>query len=762
MMPIAGYADRLSVRPGETIAFKVSSQLKGAYNAHLVRIVSGDANPKGPGLVEHKIEAPFAGAHPSRNQPVHQGSYARIDAGVDLSGAAGLTFVATIWPTTPGNKRQGILSAYDPNVRLGFALAIGEDGSVEALLGATRVKTRVPLETRRWYRVFARFDAATRVLSVGQVALALGVPQGSAIAASTVVEPGALLPPKSMPWIIGALGGEPVRGHFNGKIEAPAIHSNALPTDVACARHQNGATEWLVARWEFSRATPTARIIDGGPNALHGNLVNLPARAMTGSNWTGREMCFRHAPEQYGAIHFHDDDLYDCGWSTDFSWTVPDGTRSGVYAVRLTGKDGETERQENIPFFVVPPKGERTADVCVLMSTYTYTVYHNHARPEAKTGWWRKAWDEQAKAWGAYPANAFDHPEYGHSTYNFHSDGSGICHASWLRPMLTMRSGYITYPDESIRGSGLRHFPADTHLIAWLEARGTPYDVITDEELDREGLELLQPYRVVMTGSHPEYHTGDMLDALEAYRDGGGRLMYLGGNGFYWKVARHKDLAAAIEIRRGEGGIRAWAAEAGEYYNAFDGEYGGLWRRNGRPPQHLAGVGFTAQGNFVGSNYRVKSEARASRAGWVFTGLDAETFGGHGLSGHGAAGFELDRADHRLGTPSHALVLASSEGHKPDAPWVLVPEEYLTHLTTWPGQKPEVLIRADMTYFEAPNNGAVFSTGSITFCGSLPSNGFKNDCSTLLGTVLDRFLDPKAQFPMPGPAPISGAAKKVG
>ena len=124
MMPIAGYADRLSVRPGETIAFKVSSQLKGAYNAHLVRIVSGDANPKGPGLVEHKIEAPFAGAHPSRNQPVHQGSYARIDAGVDLSGAAGLTFVATIWPTTPGNKRQGIMSAYDPNVRLGFALAI--------------------------------------------------------------------------------------------------------------------------------------------------------------------------------------------------------------------------------------------------------------------------------------------------------------------------------------------------------------------------------------------------------------------------------------------------------------------------------------------------------------------------------------------------------------------------------------------------------------------------------------------------------------
>ena len=131
MLPIAGYADRLSVRPGETIAFKVSSQLTQPYSARLVRIISGDANPAGPGIVEEDIKASFAGAHASRNQPIHQGSYGRIDAGVDLTGGPGLTFVATIWPTTPGLKRrQGILSAYDPKVRLGFALAIGDRKSV--------------------------------------------------------------------------------------------------------------------------------------------------------------------------------------------------------------------------------------------------------------------------------------------------------------------------------------------------------------------------------------------------------------------------------------------------------------------------------------------------------------------------------------------------------------------------------------------------------------------------------------------------------
>ena len=34
-----------------------------------------------------------------------------------------------------------------------------------------------------------------------------------------------------------------------------------------------------------------------------------------------------------------------------------------------------------------------------------------------------------------------------------------------------------------------------------------------------------------------------------------------------------------------------------------------------------------------------------------------------GLSGGGAAGFELDRADQDLGTPDNAVVLARSENH---------------------------------------------------------------------------------------------------
>ena len=41
-----------------------------------------------------------------------------------------------------------------------------------------------------------------------------------------------------------------------------------------------------------------------------------------------------------------------------------------------------------------------------------------------------------------------------------------------------------------------------------------------------------------------------------------------------------------------------------------------------RPPQKLVGVGFTAQGNFVGSYYRINPEARSNpTVSWIFDGV---------------------------------------------------------------------------------------------------------------------------------------------
>ena len=734
MLPITGYADRYSVAPGEAIAFKVSSTAREDYEARLVRVICGDPNPAGPGIRERPVEAAFAGRYPSRVQPIHNGSWARVAGTAPLDALDSFTVTAAIWPTLPGlARRQGLVSRVDDATGAGFTLEIDDAGSLAATLsdgaGTVVLGTGKALRARAWYRVFLSYDADAGKVRVGQrpVAPAMTVDDSGTATATAAFEGSCT---GSGDLAFAARAGSPPGDRYNGKLEAPRIVAAALDPEAAFRAAGDDPAEVgerLVAAWDFSREMSSARILDTGPHAMHGETVNLPTRAMKGSSWTGEEMCWRHAPSQYGAIHFHDDDLYDCGWDTDFTFDVPEDFRSGVYAVRLRAGGDE----DMIPFFVRAAPGRAQSDACVLIPVFTYTVYANFARGNVDD-----AYRDRVARWGARPWTPDEHPEYGISTYNSHSDGSGVAYSSRLRPILNQRSGFCAYADP-LGGSCLRHFPADTHLLAWLDALGHDFDVVTDEDLDADGVAAIEQYKVVMTGSHPEYHTPGSLDALTEYTEGGGRLMYLGGNGFYWRVAINPELPGAVEIRRGEGGIRAWAAEPGEYYNAFDGGYGGLWRNSGRAPQRLAGVGFIAQGDFHGTAYRRLPASRDPRAAWIFEGIDDEPLGDFGLSGGGAAGFELDWLDPSLGSPPHALVLARSE--RQDDTFMLVPEEILNHYGNRPGLPAEELIRSEIVFFETPNGGAVFSVGSITFCGSLPHNDFDNNISRMLDNVLRRF-----------------------
>ena len=50
------------------------------------------------------------------------------------------------------------------------------------------------------------------------------------------------------------------------------------------------------------------------------------------------------------------------------------------------------------------------------------------------------------------------------------------------------------------------------------------------------------------------------------------------------------------------------------------------------------------------------------------------------------------------------------------------------------------ILQADMVYFEVPGGGSVFSTGSITFCGSLPWNNYSNNISKLLENIIKKSI----------------------
>ena len=742
-LKILGYSDRLSAAPGETIEFKVSCDGPKSYRADLVRVINGDLNPAGPGYKEKVIKSPVNRTYKGRKQIINAGSFAVIPSRPVIDELTGFTVQAMIWPTTPAKGEQNLIAKWSEKSKAGFQLMIDASGALALRLGDGKGKTEVistgsALLEREWYFVGASYDAKTRKVMVYQepfVEYVRGSDKGRASAKSKLRRLDMGAAPVTMAAIIRQTvkGRHHTANHYNGKIDAPRIARGALDRaamgDLQQPPFATSLRTAVVGAWDFALDIPSQDVTDISGNNLHGEVDNLPARAMTGYNWDGEVADWTVAPEQYGAIHFHDDDLYDTGWETDFTLTVPPGLKSGCYAVRL--KSGEEE--DYLPFYVRPPRGTASAKILFLAPTASYMAYANRIqhwmspRGELIAGhlFIAQPWERHLN----------ENPELATSLYDGHSDGSGICYSSRLRPIINMRPKVmLALP---CTGSQLWGYNADTHLTDWMEAQGFEFDVMTDEDVHEEGLDALKPYNVVLTGTHPEYYSGAMMDALAAYTDHGGRFMYMGGNGFYWRIAFNPSLPGVIETRRGQGGTAAWLSEAGEFHHCFDGGLGGLWRFQNRAPQRVAGSGFIAQGFDISTFYRRTRESNDPRIKWAFEGIGRdELIGDFGLIGGGAAGVEVDIADRSLGTPPHALVVGQSEDLTDS--YLLVKEQFRANTHNTFGDSNE-LIRADLVFYETPQGGAVFAFSSIAWCGSLSHNNYDNNVSRLTTNVLTRF-----------------------
>lgn len=730
MIPLIGYADKLTVYPGEYINFKISSNFSEPYKASLNKIISADPNPNGPGIKLIKIKSSIDGYYPSIKKNINLGSYGKIKKNHIIKNLKDFSIVANIYNTKIKKKEQGVISFYDENNHDGIVLGIF-NGCVGVIINQKNnkkiIKIKEPIKNKKWYKIWASYNKKLSTLVIGKKI----IDQNCKIQDSKILKiklRNKICLNNNIPLIFGAIGNKKIYGFYNGKIESPMIYNKFF-----CFKSIDEYIKKLkvispILHWDFSIKIDSTKIFDLGPYKYHGKLHNLPTRGVTGSNWDGSEMNWKKSKKQYGAIYFHEDDIYDFNWKTDIKFLIPKNFKSGVYELRLECQNS----YDTITFFVSAAKNKKKSKICLLIPTFTYLIYANHSRSE-----FSNKLRNRIKKWNAYPHNPYDHKEYGLSTYNFHTDGSGICHASMLRPLLSLKTGYLTFYDK--KGSGLRHLQADTHLINWLNYNNIDVDVITDEDLHQNGNETLKNYEVLITCSHPEYHTQESLSTLSNFSNTGGHLIYLGGNGFYWKIVPHKTLKGVVEIRRAEGGIRAWASEPGEYYSAFNGSYGGLWRRNGHPPQKLVGVGFTSNGHFEGSFYRRTEISKKKKYLWIFKDIKENILGNFGLSGGGAAGFELDRADTALGTPENAVILAQSENHNKKT-FMLVPEEQLTPFYNLPNKPENELIRSDIVYFKNLNGGKVFSVGSITFCGSLFFNNYNNAISKILHNVITNFI----------------------
>ena len=529
MLRITGYSDCYSIRPGDDITFYVNSENGEDYEAKLVRLIHGDTNPDGPGYKEEEIAAPFDGNYTGRNQKIHGGSYVIIPHDERMS-VSSFTIQAFIFPTTPTKGRQGILTKWVNDT--GYGLFVDDDGSLAVCIGdgnhVHKLSSGKPLLRKVWYLAAASYDAESGEMRLyqepvvtsanGGLGMALLHPAeetSAEVSDSCSTGPGA----NDAPFLMAAStkasdSGRSICGAhykealtpvglpeqcdtYNGKIDRPRLTAAALGKHEidALARGFKGCPADLrravVGAWDFqaniTKNIASSYIIDTSPNVLNGFAINLPARGMTGYNWTADEIVYHHAPEEYGAIHFHDDDIDDARWDADFSFTAPEGLKSGFYAARLRIGGVESSATEDyIPFVVRPPKDQPSAKVAVIIPTNSYLAYSNDNL--ATNSVVAQLLAGKVPLMQASDLYLNEHREYGLSTYSLHSDGSGVCYSSRLRPILNMRPKYRHWLSPS-----LWQLNGDLHLTDWLEAVGFDYDLHTDEDLDREGVALLEP-----------------------------------------------------------------------------------------------------------------------------------------------------------------------------------------------------------------------------------------------------------------------------
>jgi hypothetical protein len=717
----------------------ISSQIsctEAEYSYRTVRVLQGVDVEHAPRTREEVISTIPAGKGKGKFQLANPGSYAMVDNWLPVvaKGVKGVevSFYMQCWLPQAGHV-QTLVSTLDARLNSGFAAVISEDGGLELWVGTGDeievVKVGFYVDKKRWVRVNARVEGKSVVISAVPLAL-FAAPGSLPFNVSKTLKGVMKLSADSKVLLFGA--GYAVSAtkstsrptsFFNGRLDSPSIKTTDNPSIQ-------------LVQFDFSLCMSSDTIIDVSGNGLNGKLVNAPTRAIKGYNWDGTESDWTKAKYGYGAIHFHEDDLDDASWETDFTIEVPDDARSGVYAVELQSGD----ERDSIPFFVRPSKKaweQRVNKVAFVISTFTYLAYaneqlHDHNRLSGVDVGPGFNIDQIARTKNFEKMQR--RKDLGLSNYDVHNDESGVVYSSAKRPILNMRPNYIMWASNRPR-----ELSADLMLINFLEKENILYEVITDHDLHEKGVMAISGFNTVITGCHPEYPSVESYNAYTAYAKQGGNLMYLGGNGFYWVSSTDIEKTPhQLEVRRGDQGVRSYTLPGGEQVHSTNGQQGSLWRSRGRACNVLFGVGFCAEGVAPGVPYQRSEISKSDQSvAWIFEGIEEdELIGVNGLGG-GASGDEIDRFDLNNESPACVKVLASSTGHSNE--FGIVPEDTTFPILNTLGTQTD-LIRSDITYYVSSGGGGIFSVGSINWMSSLGWDDYHNNVARLTGNVVKGFL----------------------
>ena len=237
--------------------------------------------------------------------------------------------------------------------------------------------------------------------------------------------------------------------------------------------------------------------------------------------------------------------------------------------------------------------------------------------------------------------------------------------------------------------------PAEWRFLGWLEREKFDYDLYSETQFHSNSLNL-NAYKMLIITTHPEYWTRNMYNTLKSWvYEGGGKLMYLGGNGLNCEV----EMIDKITMKVKNGDAREMEKQNKEsrfhIYNESEA--------------NLLGIVFSNEGIMTAAPYQVVDCDH-----WIFSGTglkNGDLLGQKSLHERipgGASGHETDKTS--SSSPKNVHVVA--RGMNPDNGG------------------------AEMVYYNTQSGGEVFSVGSITYPSSILID---EKISQITSNVINRF-----------------------
>jgi hypothetical protein len=578
---VHAYADRESVTAGESIAFHISSTVP--YRLTICRLGLAVDDPAGDQILH---------AFPRRQpqpQPIHPGSCVHVAKGIG-KGLSAFTLECWVRPWRLKTK-AGLIQQFDSKRGLGVAFFLNVSGGVSLLLGTRQRNAPIELASpdsvlkkARWHHLVATWTGESIALWI----------DGEPLAGARFAAPLSL--PRH-PIRIGALENNGVADHFlDGDMAMPAVYDTALSRTQIQERFQARALklpepEHLLGCWPFDEEGGDL-VRDCSRHARHGQIVNHGTWMIGGPSFKAAVTRFAtydpaQDPRRGHALRFASDDLYDCGWKPAHQYRLPNDAKPGIYVGRIQYELEGQPHLYHVTFLVRRSPRRKRAPILVLASTHTWRAYSG--TPFAKPA------PDLKQVWGTggFANSPGDPPAF--NFYRGHAAGQGTYQIG-LRMPWPAAGPYILYGGPTDYSHLAR---ADRFLHIWLEKDGYDFDLIGDFDLHHDP-EILNHYPVVVINGHSEYWSIPMYRGLERYLARGGNVICLSGNSLFWRVS-YNETATILECRKVDApGEQVPAAQRGESWHSHDGLRGGLMRECGFPGWKLIGLetlGWNNQGN---------------------------------------------------------------------------------------------------------------------------------------------------------------------